>query len=432
MRPSLCHQEPAGCAEERGAPAAPLGNTADLVSTRPEVVEDQQPEILQNAGNSAVILPPSSTVRGYWLRWHARDLLKRQGIWRRMRFCGSRVATRRGQAATVDLFQRPGQAYGRVSGVCVCGQSICCPVCAPRIAAFRAEEISKGYERAVDAGNEVRLETFTMPHELDYSPAALERSLDDLAVMWRSHQNHASRRERGAVGHHLATEVTWGNHGWHPHRHRLRYDKPGTFEPDLAKAQWLAALECRDRRTDAAEIYAYDCAPVDSVAAATYCSKLATTADAQFRAVGSELASASTKGSNMNTLLAAHVCGDLMAGAIWTNGAATITARKISSVRWSRMLRWKLGLDVEERTDDEIAQDKAEPSDRWLGELNATQWRGIIANKCELALLAHAQQGEASVNEFLAGLSLGALNDEDPYLAWKNQRLGETKEIQSC
>ena len=38
----------------------------------------------------------------------------------------------------MGVYRRPDRPYGRVNGVCVCGQSLACPVCAPRIAAKRA------------------------------------------------------------------------------------------------------------------------------------------------------------------------------------------------------------------------------------------------------------------------------------------------------
>src|SRR4051812_15582275 len=113
-----------GCAEERGAPGAPLGRNADFASKPlPEEVVKASP----------------AQVRNWYLRSVGRDILKRAGVVKRVRWCGEKITYReRG----VGVYQRPDRAVGRLAGVCVCGQSIVCPVCAPRIAAFRAAEIA--------------------------------------------------------------------------------------------------------------------------------------------------------------------------------------------------------------------------------------------------------------------------------------------------
>lgn len=392
------------------APAADvgrLGNNADLVSTPKDA------------------LPFPSTCKAWHLRSVGRQLLKSHGINRRMRWCGSKIS--RGSAA-VGLYARPDRAYGRVAGVCVCGQSICCPVCAPRIAARRSGEVAEAYSRANNAGWESRLETFTKPHVLDLRPDSLLNEFTKFSKIWRSFQNHACRRDSGAEGHHLAREITWGLSGWHYHHHRLRYDRPGTFNPDLERAAWLSALEIAGLRSPGAEEHAYRCDPVSNEAGARYCAKLALSVDADARAIGSEVASSATKGRNINTLLADHVRGDLQAGAIWINGVSAVTARKVASVRWSRGLRYKLGLDDDAKSDEEIAQEEVTPSDRYLGDVNPWQWQRLLALRAEFALLCAANQGEDAVNQMLSGLNLGQLNDADPRALWAQNTEGKKEE----
>jgi hypothetical protein len=388
-------EQATGCGDGVDAPvAAPLGNTADFVST---------------ALPSAPSIPCPSTVNAWYLRSLGRDLLKNNGIERRMRWCGRRIT--RG-AQSVSVFKRPDRAYGRVGGICVCGQSVCCPVCAPRIAAFRAEEVSEAFRRATESGWEAHLETFTKPHRLDRSPLALFRELKDFSTLWRAYQNHGCRREQYAEGHQLAREVNWSEvNGWHYHHHRLRYDLTGRFEPEVARAQWLSVLESRGLRSDAADRYAYDCGAVGNEAGARYVAKLAQSVEAQRRAIGSEIASAATKGRNINTLLADYAAGDLNAGATWVNGVACVTATKVSSVRWSRGLRDKL-LMGDGRSDEQIADEEVLSTDEYLGELTPVQWSGVLRWRAELCLLMAAQQGREAVNEFLAGLELGTLDRE--------------------
>lgn len=403
--------QPAGSGRVAAAPAAPLGNNADFAS----------------AVDIHAVLPPPGTVKAWYLRSVGRELLKRSGVSRRMRWCGSRIA--RGQDG-VGVYARPDRAYGRVSGVCVCGQSVCCPVCAPRIAAFRSAEVAQAFERARNNGWEARLETFTKPHSLDMRPSALLQEFRVFSDLWRSFNNgrRALARETNAEGHHLGREVTWGNSGWHYHHHRLRYDRPGTFEPATARAQWLAVLQGAGFDGPGLEEHAYDCGNVEDQAGAVYCAKLSTAVEAQARAIGSEIASSATKGRNLNSLLADYSRGDLQASAIWVNGVSCITSTKVSSVRWSPGLRWKLGMDCDAKADETIAQEEVLATDEFLGALNPYQWRVILEHKAEFALCVAANQGVDAVQNFLSGLKVGQLNDEDPRLAWRQTTNEEKKE----
>lgn len=414
--PTATLAAPADAPRNEAHGRAALGNNADFVLT-PSQIDLHQ------------VLPPPGTVKAWHLRSQGRELLQRNGISRRMRWCGSRIS--RGLDG-VTIYARPDRAYGRISGVCVCGQSICCPVCAPRIAAYRAAEVSEAYKRALDNGWEARLETFTKPHELDLRPSALMLEFRTFADLWRSFQKNADRRERGTEGHHLAREINWGDHGWHYHHHRLRYDRPGTYDHEKTQAQWLATLRAAGFDSPFLELYAYDCAGVRDDSGARYIAKLATSVEAQARAIGSEVSSAVTKGRNLNSLLADYVRGDLNAGAFWVNGVSCVTATKISSVRWSRNLRWKLALDTGEKSDSDIAAEEVTSTDELLGSLNPTQWRGILQHRAEFALCCAANRGRDAVNEMLTGLQLGQLDDEDPYSLWAKERKGITKEYQSC
>jgi len=405
----ITQREPADCelpAPEAAATAsaAPLGNNADFIPT---------------PSPAAPVLLPPSTVKAWYLRSLGRDILKKHGVERRMRWCGSRIAPKeRG----VDVFARPDRAYGRVAGVCVCGQSICCPVCAPRIAAFRAAEIGEAFKRARDAGFDARLETFTKPHALDTRPNALTVEIGRFRDLWKKYMKHADRRERGTEGHHLGREVNFGQrNGWHYHHHRLRYDRPDSFDQERARAQWLAVLDGAGLWSPGAEIHAYDCGDVDDEAGAKYCAKLALNVDAQARSIGSELASAGTKGRSINMLLGDYARGDLNAGVTWLNGVSCVTAGKVSSVRWSKGLRWKLGMS-EEKSDEQIAAEEVVESDVYLGALNAHQWRGVLKWRAEFCLCVAANKGRDAVNEFLSGLELGELKDDLPEPVFSKKR----------
>jgi len=398
----------AGPTESAGVEAAALGNNADFAPPPP------LPEV--------EILPlPRATVRAWALRSEAREILTRRCVTvaqkvegvevgrksPRLRWCGSRI--RRGLDG-VSIYARPDRAYGRVAGVCVCGQSLACPVCAVRIAAFRAAEVSECYKRAASLGYEARLETFTTPHTLGSS---LAREIDCFSAAWRSFGKGkaADRSRKNSLGHHVGREVTFGEaNGWHYHHHRCRYDLPGTYDPDRERFYWLAALESVGRRTRGAKDHAFDCGVIGDAAHAEYVGKLASAVDAQARAIGSEVASSATKGRNLASLLLSSVQGDKEAGAIWAAGVQAIVERKVSSCRWSRGLRAKVGM-ASEKSDEQVAEDAAEKSDVFLGNITPMQWRGVMMYRAEFALCAAAQRGVEGVNAFLSGLELGQLDD---------------------
>lgn len=400
-------------AQPVGAPdAGRLGNNADFVS-------------------GGGVLPSLSTVKAWLYRSHGRELLKKSGINKRLRWCGSRIT--RGLDG-VGVYARPDRAYGRVHGVCVCGQSLCCPVCAPRIAAFRAQEVSQCFSRCREMGLEARLVTYTIPHTLG---STLGREIDCFAAAWRVYQTGRRGVEcrRGCYGYHVGREVTWGaQHGWHYHHHVLRYDQPGSFRDELVRAQWLVALDSVGRRWRGADLHAYDSGVVGSEAGARYVAKLATSVDAQARAIGSEIASAATKGRNLATLLAQSLGGDVSAGSVWISGVSDITARKVSSVRWSRGLRAAVGL-ASEKSDEQIGAEEVTSSDEFLGALSPWQWQGVLRWRAEFALVVAANQGREAVDMLLSGLDLGRLDDDDPRLSHRreiNQSAINEKDISKC
>lgn len=372
--------------------AVGLGNTADFA-----------PVIAQ-------ALPPPGTVKAYALRFYAREVLARHGVQKRLRFCGARIRPR---DQGVSVYARPDRAYGRVAGVCVCGQSLCCPVCAPRVAAFRANEVAEAFKRAQARGYEARLVTFTMPHRrADH----LGREIDAFSAAWRRFGKgwSADQSRRFSLGNHVGRECTWSaEHGWHYHHHQLRYDEPGKFDAERMHAQWLTALDYVGRKWRGAEKHAFDVGVVGQEAGARYVSKLATSVEAQARAIGSEVSSSITKGRNLNTLLAHAMQGDDYLEGVWFMGVREIIRRKVSSVRWSRGLRDELGLGIE-KDDTQVAEEEKLPTDVLLGALNAHQWRGILRWKAEFPLLCAANKGREAVNEFLSGLDLGELDEPAP------------------
>jgi hypothetical protein len=392
---------PADAARNEPRGGAPLGKNADFASA-------SDGEALAKVGGLDPKPLSALTVQGWYLRSVGRELLRKSGYGFRLASCGAKISkAERG----VTVFRRPDRAYGRIGGVCVCGQSVVCPVCAPRIAAFRAAEVEQAYARARDAGFEARLDTFTMPH---WAGSPLGEEIDTFGKAWRQFTGGrvAAQHRFGYLGNHTAREITWGDlNGWHYHHHQLRYVRPGTHEPELLRASWLGCLQAVDRFSDGVEEHAFLSEPVTDERGASYTAKLANSVDAQALACGLEIAGSSMKGRNIVRLLGDYSRGDDQAGQVWLHGVREVCTRKVSSVRWSPGLREKVGL-TQEKTDQEIAQEKAERSDEYLGELTASQWRTVLRNRGEFELVAAAQDGVEAVDQFLSRIGAGQLHPE--------------------
>lgn len=396
----------AGAAPQAAPGAGRLGKNADFASTVDLEALAEAPLVDLNRVTAKL---SAVTVNGWYLRSIARELLWKSGAGFRLRSCGAKI-TRNERGVTV--WRRPDRAYGRIGGVCVCGQSVVCPVCAPRIAAFRAAEIEDAYTRSRNGGYEARLETFTMPHR---AGSALGVEIDTFAKAWRGLQSGRSSQlvRSGYLGNHTAREITYSaKNGFHYHHHQLRYVRPGTHEEAQMRASWFAQLQAVGRYSDACIEHAYDSELVADERGARYTAKLASCVDAQALAIGKELSLSALKGRNIVQLLGDFSRGDEEAGKVWLHAVAAVCTRKVSSVRWSPGLRDKLGIAAPEKSDADVAAEKAERTDELLGELTALQWRRVLAYRGEFPLVAAAQHGVDAVNTLLSGIDGGELHTD--------------------
>jgi len=367
----------------KGAPSLPDGDTQVDSFAVPQVVEDGALQCWEAVN---------------WLSLaHARHLLERSGRVHRLMACGVALSVGR---EFVEVFQSPDSARGKVVGICRCGQTLCCPVCAPRVSAFRAEEVADGYKNAAGMGWDAYLVTLTAPH-------VRESSLMEEALWWRESWRWAFADGRASkeikadwLGFINSAEMTYGERsGWHFHRHLLLFVKPdmGPLAVAMMRARWLAAVRRGHRDNGGIEQHAFDAKPMDNKLMAYYIAK-----------VGAELNATTTKDSQtpLSLLRAAALAGDQCP--LWVEALEVSSGLKIGSCRWSRGLRAALHL-APERADDELAEDCAAVGDVLLGYVTATQWRRIIADRLEYRFVQIANEGAEAVNEFLRLNGLGSL-----------------------
>lgn len=150
----------------------------------------------------------------------------------------------------VQLLQRPKngdrKASARFGNVGQCGNVWVCPICAPKIARGRAEELNRALIRHVDEGGRLMHVTLTHRHTRD---DVLE---DQLACQGRAFQAmHRNREYRelcaahGVIGSVKSLELTHSeSNGWHAHIHLLLFIA-GTEEQAQRHAEHMSELDAQ-------------------------------------------------------------------------------------------------------------------------------------------------------------------------------------------
>lgn len=137
----------------------------------------------------------------------------------RVRFClRHRIA--QDKAVTVRYNENRKQAH--YTNVQRCGSVWNCPVCAVQISEGRRSELADGISQFRKNKGFVYLLTLTNPHNHgDNLIQLLEGQKKALHYFWADRKPKEHLKALGKVGHIIATEVTHGKNGWHPHYHIL-------------------------------------------------------------------------------------------------------------------------------------------------------------------------------------------------------------------
>ena len=141
----------------------------------------------------------------------------------RVRFClRHRVTT--DECVTVRYNETRQRAH--YSNVQRCGSVWVCPVCAGQISEGRRQELKTAMSSWREQQGAVYLLTLTNPHHhgdnLDVLLAGQKKALK---YLWSDRKPKEMFASLGKVGHIIASEVTHGVNGWHPHYHILLFFK---------------------------------------------------------------------------------------------------------------------------------------------------------------------------------------------------------------
>lgn len=377
--------------------AAPLGSITDFASA--SVVESPDSLLL---GDEFFDLTDAH--RDYCRRLHARRLagqLLKLTASRRINGCGYRPVDR---AKGVAVWQRPDAGRGRFSGVCLCGSSWSCPMCAPRIAAGRVGEVKEWAQAVESMGLSLVMETFTLPHTRKDSVKSL------LQIIQKARRGMSSGRVSdslriGRLAYYDAGELTWGHNGPNPHVHRLSAVNSDEYDTQAQRSEWLRQLASVGRNTYGTSEHAYNCVTLNA-SSARYISK-----------IGLETASSALQTKDSLTPLgmvygmADGKLNRMPWAANFRECVEALRVTKFAALRCSRGGRLAVGL-INEKTDADLAKENESQADILLGYLNELQWIHIRKEKLDGSLLNHAQYGRVAVNSFLQKYNLGYLHDD--------------------
>jgi hypothetical protein len=295
-------------------------------------------------------------------------------------------------------------ARAHYAGVLSCGSVWLCPVCAAKIAARRATEVSTILGRHFADGGGVAMATVTLPH---HAGDRLARTRALASGAWQKVLQGRGwlrlQRQFGISGYIRALEVTHGKNGWHPHLHALILtDRPlEGWQLDAVKAHvfgaWRRAVVKAGHA--APEPHCTTVKPITDAGIAEYTSKL----DAALEVTHGATKTARTDGGRTAFGILADFLahGDADDLALWQEWE--------TAMHGARQLTWSKGLKtryaVEERTDEEVAAD-ADLTGDTVAVLTPNEWRMIAARPLlQVRVLEAAEQGGAvGLDAFLSAL----------------------------
>jgi hypothetical protein len=267
------------------------------------------------------------------------------------------------------------------------------------------------------AGNSVYMITFTAPHDMGMRLRPLISAIaDGFRTVISGRAWIRLRKRLGIVGTIRAMEVTYGEHGWHPHLHVLVYVSGQVDAHGLADLTAYVRKRWADFIVKAGYRMPHDQHGVD--VARCYSAEeagqyIAKTQDG--RGVGNEVARGDLKQGRAGGRTPFEVLDDFR----WTGDSDDLivwreyerATKGRQAITWSKGLRQLLA--VADRTDEEIAAEEIGGED--LAVIHSDDWRRIvrIPGLSSLILDRAERGGLAAINELLARHGAGCARHPD-------------------
>ena len=271
-------------------------------------------------------------------------------------------------------------------------------MCATKIQERRREEIAQGIDWAIGAGLQPVLVTLTFPHRAFHKISDL---LEKQALAFK-HLRSGARFSRfkesyGYEGLIRSLELTYGQHGWHPHTHELWMVR-GDVDASVMHADILRMWEASCIKaglldaSDAASMRAFSLHAVDVKGHCRASDYLAKMDDASHWGADREMAKGTKKASQSGVhpfgLLDLAHHGDLRAKRLFLAYALAIKGR--AQIYWSQGLKERAGLN--DKSDEALAEEQREEADV-LGQIEYSDWKHVRRNEQRAQLLTAAEKG---------------------------------------
>ena len=307
------------------------------------------------------------------------------------------------EATDIQVWAKLG-AYlpGHYVGLQTCALPWLCPICSPKIAERRANEIQQAMGQCLAQGGQVLMPTFTIPHgRQDLLTDTLALIKDALRWMARHRQYKQLQSRLGVQGRIIATEINHGEaNGWHPHFHELWFFEGSgvdvaQLENDL-HVLWVAACHKFGLGTPSRK---HGVVVQDGSRAASYVSKMGdkpwTLAD--------EMAKANAKKgrrSNRSFWQLIDCYMDEKATTQHRNRAKQLIREYAEATKGRKVLTWTQGLKkryaVTDMTDEELAAQQEEEA-VFIADIPLPDWRIVIRHRLEAVILDVCLNGRQAV-----------------------------------
>jgi len=269
--------------------------------------------VLDNRGVSLPRLAPASLLS------RLRPLARRIGLGS-LSGCGLGAVP-----GTLPTVVRRGDVAA-LNGVVRCRSPWICPHCAPRLAARRAEALRPQVARLLRCGYQPWLITLTLRHSCS---STLDDLFDILAQAWsRLTSGRAwSAIKSAGVEYLRGYDMTYGDHGWHPHIHAVFLFGPAVSDPSAEAKRlldrWIRAIRGLGGDVLRDGLDAQPCA--DATKAASYACHMAGVWEA---AAGVKKRSKGLNSRTVFDLAQAAVRGDAEAVRLWSEYARATKGRR--------------------------------------------------------------------------------------------------------
>jgi Replication protein len=169
----------------------------------------------------------------------------------RLRDCGAKTVNGLG-GPILRITGEPESRVAGYAGLVTCGSVWACPVCAAKIAARRASELSSVMRTVLTAGGSASLITLTMRHHQGHKLKDLWQALSSAWHGVISGKQWTEDQELGGLlGWVRVVEATHGRNGWHLHIHALVCWKRSVSLPlaqDIGHRMWQRWTKVLERR----------------------------------------------------------------------------------------------------------------------------------------------------------------------------------------